>query len=182
MTDATTRKKIHSTPASVLCTLFGTLILIASLIICGMLIIPELMGYQSYVVLTGSMEPTIPTGSIVFVETVEPEMLEVGEVVTFYQNGAGVPVSHRIVEIDEEAQQIYTKGDANAEQDFTPTDFTSIVGIVRFSVPVLGTVAVPLSTVKGKAAAAGIVLFGCILLELGGCLKKKSADESNEEV
>lgn len=68
--------------------------------------------FCAYVVLSGSMEPEIPTGSVVVVDGRKKEW-NPGDVIT-YRRGNMV-VTHRIVEKSEEGY--YTKGDANAEED-----------------------------------------------------------------
>ena len=53
-------------------------------------------------IVSGSMEPAIPTGSVVYDEVVPVEDLEVGDVITFVpppEYGIAEPVTHRIVEI-----------------------------------------------------------------------------------
>ena len=68
--------------------------------------------FCAYVVLSGSMEPEIPTGSVVVVDGRKKEW-NPGDVIT-YRRGNMV-VTHRIVEKSEEGY--CTKGDANAEED-----------------------------------------------------------------
>ena len=47
-------------------------------------------------------------------------------------------VTHRIIGIDEEAQQLHTQGDANETEDAAPVAFTNVVGKVFFHLPLLG--------------------------------------------
>lgn len=41
------------------------------------------MGLQSYAIVSGSMEPSFPVGSLVYAEPIEPEALAVGDVAVF---------------------------------------------------------------------------------------------------
>lgn len=69
------------------------LILIAVVAVCVPMTLPRLLGYEVYVVVSGSMEPAIPVGSALYVESVPPEEVEVGDVIAFYDRGA--VITHR---------------------------------------------------------------------------------------
>ena len=75
--------------------------------------VPELFVYKIFQVETGSMEPTLPVGTIIVSQTPEhPEDLQEGTIVTFRQDD-GTIVTHRIIEvIDGDGTVLYrTKGD-----------------------------------------------------------------------
>lgn len=100
----------------------------------------SLLGnYELKIVQSGSMEPTIPTGSLVIVAPVE--QYQVNDVVTF---GSGrvseVPTTHRIVgdQIQNGELRYITKGDANEERDAGFLDPNKIIGKVVLSIPFLG--------------------------------------------
>lgn len=81
----------------------------------------QLFGYQLLTVHSGSMEPEIKTGSVILVEEVEdPTVLQVGDVITFYQSIDRL-VTHRIVEVVQSGEEILyrTKGDRNPDPDLT---------------------------------------------------------------
>lgn len=81
---------------------------------------PRTGAYRTVSVLTGSMRPTMPPGSLVVVVPVEPASLAVGDVVTFEAPTVDHPVvTHRIVQVVESGDQpvIRTKGDANNAPD-----------------------------------------------------------------
>lgn len=104
----------------------------------GVFFVPNLLGYKPYNVLTGSMEPTYPVGSLIYVKKVPAETLKNGDVVTI-TNG-GTPITHRIVEIDSEQKVVYTQGDANQSADGA-TPFEQIIGkAAKIHFPVLGKV------------------------------------------
>ena len=79
-----------------ICRAFAVLILMAVVAVCIPMTVPRLMGYDVYVVISGSMEPGIPVGSALYVETAEPEDVGAGDVIAFYDNGA--VITHRVVE------------------------------------------------------------------------------------
>jgi signal peptidase I len=102
-------------------------------------VIPVKGGYKTMIVLSGSMEPKIHTGSIV---AIKPEKeYRVGDVITFGENTkTKTPTTHRIFEIkDENGIKTYiTKGDANNAPDQKPVTEKEILGKVLFSVPYAG--------------------------------------------
>lgn len=75
--------------------------------------------YVPLAVQSGSMEPAIPTHSLVFVEEVPAEDVAVGDVITFQTPVSGRRVTHRVVDRHRQAGKWYfeTKGDANPSAD-----------------------------------------------------------------
>jgi signal peptidase len=102
----------------------GWLAFAAVVLVAGLMLVPTLLGYQRYVIVSGSMDPAIPTGSVVYDRVVPVEELAVGDVITFVppaEYGIDEPVTHRIVDIATGeragAPVIRTKGDANDSLD-----------------------------------------------------------------
>ncbi len=97
---------------------------------------------QIKIVQSGSMEPTILTGSLVIIK---PESsYDVGDIVTYGEDSKSqIPTTHRIVAIDTESPtgpRLVTKGDANEEADAGFTDVRKVIGRVLVSIPYLGYV------------------------------------------
>lgn len=69
-----------------------------------------------FAVLSGSMEPELPVGSMVFVHWVDPTNIAVGDSATFYRSDGAV-VTHQVYEVDPVAQTISTQGIANKNAD-----------------------------------------------------------------
>ena len=93
----------------------------------------QIMNLKPVVVLSGSMEPEMKTGSMAFID-MKDKTVEKGDVISF-KNGE-VLVSHRVVEITEEGYK--TKGDNNDEEDEGVVKKENVEGTVRFSVPGMG--------------------------------------------
>ena len=55
--------------------IMGILIIIAVIVLCIPLTVPKFLGMDSYSVISGSMEPAIPTGSLVYSKYQEPETI-----------------------------------------------------------------------------------------------------------
>ena len=89
--------------------------------------------FCAYVVMSGSMEPTIPTGSIVVVDGRKKER-KPGDIIT-YRRGS-VVVTHRIVKKREEGY--CTKGDSNEEDDAGIVSEGQIIGNVIMVLPWIG--------------------------------------------
>jgi signal peptidase len=80
---------------------------------------PMLLPFQTFSVLSGSMQPTIPTGSVVVVTRVAAGDVKVGDVITFQPPGRTNFVTHRVQTLDDSSglPVVTTKGDANAAAD-----------------------------------------------------------------
>jgi len=84
MNNRSTAKGGNLVPA--LCSLAGTLILLSVIASCLPVTVPRLMGYEIYNVVSGSMEPEIPIGSILYVEKIPPEEIREDDVIAFWSN------------------------------------------------------------------------------------------------
>ncbi len=137
----------------------------------------KLAGIKSFVVLTGSMEPGISTGSVIF--TKPSEAYKKGEVIAF--NKDGKTITHRIVDaqITNGAFEYTTRGDANNANDSEAVLGASVVGQQVFALPYLGKIILFLSTSKGFVVfiVTPIILF--VLLELWNI--KKELEKSIEK-
>ncbi|MGB3885378.1 signal peptidase I [Gordonia sp. (in: high G+C Gram-positive bacteria)] len=119
-----------------------TLLAVAVALLAVLVVIPRLTGSTAYTVLTGSMQPTYPPGTLIVVKPTPGENLAAGDVITF-QPKSGDPsvVTHRIVSIVYDAkgvQKFITKGDANNVTDETQLVAEQIRGRLIYSVPYLG--------------------------------------------
>ncbi|MBP3204621.1 MAG: signal peptidase I [Lachnospiraceae bacterium] len=99
---------------------------------------PNVLGYSLFRVMTGSMEPNIPTNSLIVVHRIEPGKLEEGDVISFYSRDPslmGEVNTHRIVGIEEVGGRYIfsTKGDANNVEDQYVTYGEDVIGKVVFS-------------------------------------------------
>jgi len=93
------------------------------------------------IVLSPSMSPTIPMGSIVVIEPANVPEIRVGEVITYRSMEIpGRTVTHRVVEIlNQEANPAFrTQGDANDAPDLDPVPSSLVLGRVIFHLPLIG--------------------------------------------
>ena len=115
----------------------ATLALLATLLVAAL---PQLWGYQTYVIYGSSMEPTIKVGSLILAEPVDVEELQVSDIIAFRSPDNGVTLTHRIVATREEDGQRYfqTKGDASTSGDPTEVRLEGEVHRLAYKLPYLG--------------------------------------------
>ena len=120
----------------------------------------RVVGLQPFTVLSGSMEPTYHTGSLIYVKSVEPQDVHVGDPITFVLNEDLVVATHRVIEIDAENERFYTKGDTNESADGSPVHFNNLIGVPVFTIPLLGYVANFVTNPPGMyIALAGVAVL-----------------------
>lgn len=158
-----------------------TVIVVLVVVFAVLLIGVRLFGVQVYSVISGSMEPEYPVGSLIYVKEVEPTEIDVGDVIT-YVLPSETPSTHRVVRIDEENQLFYTKGDANKTEDGAPVHFKNLIGTPVFKIPYLGYVAYYIQHPPGMYIAIAIGAVLLILVFLPDLFKKdKKKDEESPE-
>lgn len=104
---------------------------------------PKVLGLQMYEVLSGSMEPGIHTGSVIFDKMgVDVKSLKVGDVITFKAaDDPNMLITHRIIQVKSEngAPTFQVKGDANNAPDSTPVPAANVVAQYNnITIPYLG--------------------------------------------
>ncbi len=117
--------------------------------------LPTIFGWSSAVVLSGSMEPELPVGSLLLIHN--EDNYKIGDIVT-YEDEYGNLVTHRLVSI--ENGEVITKGDANNTND-KPFPETKIYGKVKAVMPRVGSMILWLKTPVGICT---ILLIGGILI------------------
>jgi signal peptidase I len=130
------------------------LLLLATFAALAVTFAPGLLGYQRYVLVGGSMEPTIHRGSIVFDDLVRVRELRAGDVITYQPPGATKVVTHRIISAKRQrsGSPIFrTQGDANAAADMRPFKLDQATQArYRFSIPYLGWAFILLGSGKAR--------------------------------
>lgn len=128
--------------------------------------VPDFLGIKPFIVITGSMEGTIDGGDLVITKEVDPETLEVGDIIS-YSIGQSV-ITHRIIdmtEVDGDPAFI-TKGDANNAEDDEPVIFDQVESIYLFRISGLGNVAMFMQTPQGMLVFIGIPLCLFVLYDI----------------
>lgn len=154
------------------CNVLTWIIIAAMALLAGVLLLPYLFGCKNMAVISGSMEPKVPVGSLVISKQVQPEELKEGDVITYRLNGETM-VTHRVVSIDKEKKEVVTKGDANDTEDSAPVAYDRIVGRMAFHVPYVGYVSIYGKTPLGITGICVILAVLLLLNFLPGLFKKE---------
>lgn len=108
-----------------------------------MVVIPQLFGTGSYTVLTGSMSPSMPPGSLIVTKDVEPEELRIGDAITYQiRSGEAAVITHRIIARTSSSDGVTftTQGDASPSPDAEQVRPEQVRGVVWYAVPLAGYV------------------------------------------
>jgi signal peptidase len=153
------------------------LVVLGAAAVGTLVVLPAVTGSVALEVLTGSMNPAVPAGSVVLVRPVDPATLRVGDVATYQtQPGRAEYITHRIVGIDSTTGGFTFQGDANRGPDKDVVPAAAVRGRVWFHAPYLGTVRHVLQD-RGSVAGLGIVLLsGYALVQLVGGLAGRRRD------
>jgi signal peptidase I len=128
--------------------------------------LPNLLGYKSFTVMSGSMEPAIGTGAVVVERPIAPREARVGDVVTFKDpEGTGRLITHRVtsVRVRGGTAQFVTQGDANNTPERWNVPADGSIGRVAYDVPKIGYVMVYAGSKHGR-----LLLFALPVLLLAG--------------
>jgi signal peptidase len=133
------------------------------------LVVPAAVGATPLAVLTPSMEPTFPVGTLVVVKPTPAQEIRLGDVIT-YQIKPGEPavVTHRVVEVRSISTgeiQFLTRGDNNDATDPTVVTEPQLKGRVWYSVPLAGFISMAVGASLGPIV---VPLVGVLLLGYAG--------------
>lgn len=148
----------------------------------------KLFGINMYTVLSGSMEPEYPVGSLIYVKETPADQLQVGDVITFKLTGE-VTATHRIIEIlDDDGVSFRTKGDANEDPDNSPVKSNEVIGKVVFKVDKGGYFVNYIQNPPGKYYAIGVAGFLILFVFVSDSFlddkdekKKDKTDDDNKQ-
>ena len=142
----------------------------------------RLVGLQVFHVISPSMEPTYSVGDLIYVKTVDPDSVKVGDAITFVMNEDLLVATHRVVAIDGENRHFTTKGDANKTEDAAPVHFNNLIGVPVFAIPLLGYVSSYIQSPPGMyvAIAFGALLLGAVFMP-DVLAKRNKKEEVKEE-
>lgn len=149
-------RKVFDFIGIVIC-IFLTLIIIvnATMIVKSYLYpdkVPDFMGYKPFIVLSGSMEPTVLTGDIVLIKETAAENIAQNDIIAFRTDAnTETVVTHRVTEVVNEngAISFLTKGDANIGADANEVKAEELEGKYLMRAGGLGHFAIFLQTPVG---------------------------------
>lgn len=144
-------------------------------LVLAAVVVPRLAGATPYTVLTGSMAPAYPAGTLVVVRPVDAADVRIGDVVT-YQLRSGEPAvaTHRVVGVGWSAtgeRLLTTRGDANSLPDAEPVRAVQLRGEVWYSLPWVGRLNVLFTPGQHqllvRVAAGSLFLYAGVVLLRG---------------
>lgn len=111
--------------------------------------IPDFLGYKPFIVLSGSMEPTILAGDLIVTRAIAPEQIVKDDIIAFRAEQNTV-VTHRVTDVrTEEGLTFLTKGDANTGADAKAVGVADVEGIYLGRIAGAGRFAMFLQTPIG---------------------------------
>lgn len=147
-------------------TISAALLLMVVALGAAVIVIPALTHSVPLTVLTQSMEPKLPPGTLLIVRPVDPDDIKIGDVIT-YQITSGEPdvITHRVTGTGTTSggERVFTlQGDNNAAPDPEPVREVQVQGRLWYSVPYVGWVN---NAVSGRSRGILIpVVAGALLL------------------
>lgn len=160
-----------------LCRITGIALLVLVIGLCLPITAPRIFGFEIYDVVSGSMEPEIPVGSVLYAKACDLQDVNEGDIIA-YTDVDGV-VAHRVVTNRSSLGEFVTKGDANNVEDREPVTYDRVVGRVAFHLPVLGMAIALYASAVGKAYLLMVAGCGFMLWLLADRLEP--ADKSREQ-
>ncbi len=154
-------------------------VIVIFIVICAIFLMgSRLLGFRVFTVISGSMEPKYSVGDLIYVKEVDTDSIKVGDPITFVLNEDLVVATHRVVRIDEENKHFYTKGDANELEDASPVHFNNVIGVPKFSIPLLGYVSNFVQNPPGMYIAIAVIVLLIAAVFIPDLFKKKHEDAS----
>ena len=163
-----------------------TWVIVAAAVLLAVLLVgARLVGLRTFTVLSGSMEPTYHTGSLIYVKKVDAANLSEGTVITFMLDEDTV-ATHRIVGVvpDEDEPGVVryrTQGDANEVEDGSLVHYKNVIGTPVFSIPKLGYVANYIQHPPGTYVTISVGAMVLLLMFLPELIGVLTADNEKEE-
>ena len=119
--------------------LYVLVIMLAIFVIISFLNISKMSKYKFYDVLTGSMSPTIKSGSLIVVKKIDDIEVKKGDIITFKSRTTNNLTTHRVMDIiNDKKIKFQTKGDANDSLDPMLVDGNLLIGKVIVHIPYVG--------------------------------------------
>jgi signal peptidase len=187
MTSHTTDRKCHTALGRVGQALAWVVILGATFAVAVGVLVPRIGGATPYTILTSSMEPKYPAGTLVVVKPTPVEKIGVGTVITYQlASGRKAVVTHRVVSVGHGATgepSFVTQGDANDGVDLEPVKQVQIKGALWYAVPKLGWMSNAIGQDQRNSAvyvvAGGLGLYAIWML--GGAVRDRTRSVRSPE-
>lgn len=132
--------------------------------------VPSVGGIFPMIVLTDSMNGTFDAGSLIICKSADPEDIKAGDIICFYdpEGNGTTTVTHRVISIETNEDgtlSFITKGDANNTEDQTPVPESKLLGVYKFHINGLGSLAMFMQTTPGLIIFVALPVFLLVLYD-----------------
>jgi len=128
------------------------------------------------------MEPLYPTGSLIYVKDVDPNVIKEKDAITFYMGNTNVVATHQVYEINKENNYFRTQGINNKDDkgniihDAQPVAFSSLIGKPILCIKYLGYINRLIATPPGIYI---FLIFTIFIVLICYILQKQEKTEGN---
>ena len=138
---------------------------------------PDFFGFKGFVIVSGSMEPTIMTGDAILVKEVPQDEVQISDIISFSQGGT--IVTHRVIGIVEEngIKKYKTKGDNNNTEDKEKITYEQIEGKYQFKISHFGIVT---EILRSKITLIILILIIIFIYCYKSQIKKKKQERKEK--
>lgn len=130
--------------------------------------IPDFLGYTPFIIVSGSMEPTIKTNEVIVTQKINKSDIKVGDVLSYKSSKDDIVITHRLIEIKiENGEEVYVmKGDNNLSVDDEKITYSQIQGKYINTIPFIGILVSYIKTPIGMAMVIGVVILIYIIFDI----------------
>ena len=175
---------------SVIGRILSTLLIIGELIVILVLVftrlsggIPSVFGHTFSIVVTPSMEPTIKTGDIILSKLYDGNHeFEIDDIITFTGRGEetnGLPITHRVIEVNKENKTLVTKGDANNIAD-DEIQYSDVMAVMEYKTVILGPIYRAINSAPGFLLLVVLPILAVIAIEIVSFVKAAKSEIKGE--
>lgn len=160
--------------------LFTYAFLSIEIILVILFTLPNIFSIKTYVVTSGSMEPKLPVGSLIYVKKVDSNTLTKDDAITFYMENSKIVATHKIYDINTKDNTFITYGINNKDEkgniikDVNPVTKDRVIGKVIFCIPYLGYINMYLTTKPGIYI---VLIVTILVIGLSYLMENKSKKE-----
>lgn len=125
--------------------------------------IPSFLGYKTFVIVSGSMVPSLNVGDVVIIKDVAESEIQKDDIISFREGNS--IITHRVndIIITDSEKEYQTKGDANNTEDSNLVKFKDIEGEYFGKIPKVGNAILFIQNKFGILIIFGILYFSYIL-------------------
>ncbi len=127
--------------------------------------VPSIMGYSFFIINSDCMSPEINPGDLIAVKKCDDSELEKDKIIAFRVEN--FIIAHRIIDVEQERNGSFlyqTKADNNCMKDYKNINASSVVGVYKFKIPVIGNIFLFFKSAFGVIVIALIAVIWAIIL------------------